>query len=198
MKCAWNYNIPYATTQINKKGYVCNRKPKDIFTCSTYSLTGRKFDRKRTTHTIRTVVLRELALAAIKEVSNYAKENETEFVKQVLETSAIQQAETAKAHKKRIQKEQKRIAELNTSLIRRIYEDNVNGKLSDKRFELLCAEYEQEQTELEQSMNRLQSELDSFTADTARTENRITTTKYLNAKSGLLTKHGKPLLCVQA
>ena len=172
----YNHRIPYATTQINKKGYVCNRKPKDVYTCSTYSLTGRKFDRKCTTHTIRTVVLRELALEAIKTVSGYAKANEAEFVKQVLETSAIQQAETAKAHKKRIQKEQKRIAELNT-LIRRIYEDNVNGKLSDKRFELLCVEYEQEQTKLEQSMNRLQSELDSFTADTARVDKFINLVK---------------------
>ena len=120
--------------------------------------------------------MRELALEAIKEVSGYVKANEAEFIKQVLETSAIRQEETAKTHKKRIAKEEKRSAELNT-LIRRIYEDNVNGKLTDKRFELLSAEYEQEQAELEQSIITLQTELDSFTADSAKADKFIALVK---------------------
>ena len=67
--------------------------------------------------------------------------NEAEFIRQVRESSAVQQAEAAKSHKRQITKEKKRIAELNT-LIRRIYEDHVSGKLTDKRFELLSQEYE--------------------------------------------------------
>jgi hypothetical protein len=172
----YNHRMPYPTTQINKKGYVCNRPPKDVYTCSTYNLTGRRFDRKCTNHQIRTVVLRELALDAIKSVSGYVKKHESEFVKQVLETSAIRQEETASAHRKRIVKEKKRIAELNT-LIRRIYEDNVSGKLTDKRFAALSAEYENEQTELEQSIITLQDELDSFTADSAKAEKFISLVK---------------------
>jgi DNA invertase Pin-like site-specific DNA recombinase len=172
----YNHRIPYATTQINKAGYVCNRKPKDVYTCSTYSLTGRKFDRKCTTHTIRTVVLRELALEAIREVSGYVKDHEAEFVKQVLETSAIRQQETAKAHKRRIVKEEKRVIELN-ALFRKIYEDNASGKLNDKRFEMLSADYEAEQAELEQSIIKLQSELDSFTADSAKVDKFINLVK---------------------
>lgn len=168
----YNHRQPYPTTQINKKGYVCNRPPKDVYTCSTYNLTGRRFDRKCTSHQIRTVVLRELALDAIKSVSSFVKENEAEFVKQVRESSAVQQEDAAKSHKRRIAKEQKRIAELNT-LIRRIYEDNVNGKLTDKRFELLSTEYEREQAELEQSIGRLQAELNSFHADSARADKFI-------------------------
>lgn len=116
--------------------------------------------------------MRELALDAIKSVSSFVKANEAEFIRQVRESSAVQQDEAAKTHKRRITKEQKRIAELNT-LIRRIYEDNVSGKLTDKRFELLSQEYEQEQTELEQSISRLQSELDSFHSDSARADKFI-------------------------
>ena len=168
----YNHRQPYPTTQINKKGYVCNRPPKDIYTCSTYNLTGRRYDRQCTNHQIRTVVLRELALDAIQSVSRFVKTNEAEFVKQVRESSAVQQEEAAKSHKRRIAKGQKRIAELNT-LIRRIYEDNVSGKLTDKRFELLSQEYEQEQDELEQSIARLQAELDSFHADSARADKFI-------------------------
>lgn len=168
----YNHRMPYPTTYVNKKGYVCHRPPKDIYTCSTYNLTGRQYDRKCTNHHIRTVVLRELALDAIKSVSSFVKTNEAEFVKQVRESSAVQQEDAAKSHKRRIAKEQKRISELNT-LIRRIYEDNVSGKLTDKRFELLSQEYEQEQTELEQSIERLQAELDSFHADSARADKFI-------------------------
>ena len=168
----YNHRQPYPTTQINKKGYVCNRPPKDVYTCSTYNLTGRRYDRQCTSHQIRTVVLRELALDAIQSVSRFVKTNEAEFVKQVRESSAVQQEEAAKSHKRRIAREQKRIAELNT-LIRRIYEDNVSGKLTDKRFELLSQEYEQEQDELEQSISRLQTELDSFHADSARADKFI-------------------------
>lgn len=86
--------------------------------------------------------------------------------------SAVQQEESAKSHKKRIAKEEKRIAELNT-LIRRIYEDNVSGKLTDKRFEVLSKEYEQEQSELEQSIMKLQVEIDGFNADSVRADRFI-------------------------
>ena len=51
-----------------------------------------------------------------------------------------------------------------------LYEYNVSGKLTDKRFELMLAEYEQEQTDLEKSIIQLQAELDSFNADSARTD----------------------------
>ena len=83
-----------------------------------------------------TAVLRELALDAIKPVSGFVKTKEAEFVKQVRETLEIRQEEAAKSHKRKIAKGQKRIAKLNT-LIRKVYENNVSGKLTDKRFELL-------------------------------------------------------------
>lgn len=88
------------------------------------------------------------------------------------ETSAIQQEQTLKSHKKRIAKEERRITELNT-LIKRLYEDNVSGKLSDKRFEILSEEYEQEQSELEQLIVQLQEEIDSFNEDSNRADQFI-------------------------
>jgi hypothetical protein len=90
----------------------------------------------------------------------------------VRESSAVRQEQTAKAHRRRIAKEQKRVAELNT-LIRKIYEDKVGGSLSEKRFEILSAEYENEQAELEQSIENLQAELDGFNADSVRADRFI-------------------------
>jgi len=168
----YNHRKPYVTQYVNKMGYTCKRAPKDVYVCSAYTLAGRRFEKKCTNHQIRTVVLREIALDVIKSVSGFVKENEAEFIEQVREASAIRLDETAQAHRKRISKEQRRIAELDT-LIRRIYEDNVSGKLNDKRFEVLSQEYEQEQSDLEQSIVMLQTELDSFNADGVRADRFI-------------------------
>ncbi len=168
----YNHRKPYATTYTNKNGYTCTRCPKDVYVCSTYSLTGRRFNRQCTAHNIRTVVLRELVLDAIKSVSGFVKKSEADFIKQVREASAVRREETAKSHKKRIAKEQKRMAELDT-FIRKIYEDNVSGKLTDKRFEILSTEYEREQSELEQSIAILQAELNGFNDDSIRADKFI-------------------------
>ena len=168
----YNHRQPYPKTYINDKGYTCTRSSRDVYSCSTYNLTSRRFDRKCTSHNIRTELLRVAALEAIKAASAEAKNNEAEFVAKLREASAVQREETAQAHRQRIAQGQKRIKELD-KLIKRIYEDNVAGKLTDKRFAALSEEYEQEQGELEQMMAQLQSELDAFTADTDRTERFI-------------------------
>jgi DNA invertase Pin-like site-specific DNA recombinase len=160
----YNHRQPEARTVINKKGYVCHRSPKDVYDCSTYTLSRRKFDAHCTSHTIRTAVLRDIVLAVIKAASAAVNLNEEEFMASMRKISVVQQEETAAAHRKQIKQSEKRIAELNT-LIRRIYEDNVSGKLTDKRFAALSAEYENEQTELEQTVIRLQAELDVFAED---------------------------------
>lgn len=168
----YNHRIPRPTQYRHPSGKVYTRPPKDIYSCSTYSLTSRKFDPQCSQHHIRTVVLRELALDAIREVSGYVKENEAEFVQQVREASTVRQEEAAKAHRRRIAKEQKRVAELNT-IIKKLFEDTATGKLTDKRFDMLAAEYEREQAELEQSIAALQLELDSFHADMERADRFI-------------------------
>jgi hypothetical protein len=52
-----------------------------------------------------------------------------------------------------------RITELD-SIINRIYEDNLNGKLSDERFSKMLATYESEQSELSVKAAVLDAELD--------------------------------------
>jgi hypothetical protein len=168
----YNHRQPYPKTFVNEKGYTCTRSSRDVYACSTYSLTSRRYDRQCTQHQIRTILLREAALAAIKAASGAVKANEAEFVAKLREMSAIRQEETVKMHKQKITQGNKRIAELN-KLIKRIYEDNVGGKLSDKRFAALSEEYEREQTELEQSIKLLQTELDAFNADSDRSDRFI-------------------------
>jgi len=125
-------------------------------------------------------VAEELILDAVRKVSGYVKANEAEFVRLVTETSSAQHEQMTKANRMRLSESQKRIAELDR-LIRQIYEDKVNGGLSDKRFEKLSAEYEGEQEELEQSIEALQAEIDNFDEQSARADKFLQLTKrYIN------------------
>ena len=133
----------------------------DNYTCSTYSKAKSKFENRCTQHYVRTDVIRDLLLEVIKATSTYVKEHEAEFIEKVCSATELQQESKAKALKKRLCREQKRINELNT-LIKKIYEDNVNGKLSDKRFEMLLADYETEQNELELSVDALEKALNDY------------------------------------
>lgn len=163
------------------------RRPfRDEYNCSTYNLSRQSYGEKCTQHYIRTAVVRDLILEAIKSVSGYAKSNEAEFIRQVRSASEVRQAETAKALKHRVAQEKKRIAELN-ALIKKLYEDNVSGKLSDKRFTVLSGEYEQEQETLEASLAKAQSELDSFEADGVRADKFIELAKKYTDFSELTT-----------
>lgn len=145
------------------------RAPYDTYRCSTYNNTASKFDTKCTAHNIRTVVSQELILAAIKAVSQYAIENEKEFVKKVREFSTVQQQSAAKALQSRLKREKKRCSELD-GLIKKLYESYATGKLAEKRFEMLLAEYESEQAELEESVAGLQAELAEYETDTNNVE----------------------------
>ena len=57
-----------------------------------------------------------------------------------------------------LQKSENRLAEL-YRLFKRIYEDMVNGKLSEARFQMLSDDYEKEQAELREKIDILEDEI---------------------------------------
>ena len=74
---------------------------------------------------------------------------------------AKQKAEAKKeltSKKKLLSKSESRIKKLDL-LFQRIYEDNVSKKISDERFEMLSANYENEQEELKQIIEKLSAEI---------------------------------------
>ena len=123
-------------------------------------------------HHVRTDVVRELILETIKATCGFVLEHEDAFIAKVRNASEIQRADSAKLLQKRLSREEKRILELN-QLMKKIYEDNVKGKLSDKRFEMLLEEYEKEQTDLEESVVCLKNELISYEEDSNRVDKFI-------------------------
>ncbi len=85
-------------------------------------------------------------------------EREQEFVEAYYgeaERKANRKQETAKAEQR---KTEARIAEIN-GIIKRLYEDNLSGKITDERFSILCKDYEAEKKELKEKTKRLQESL---------------------------------------
>ncbi|MCL2189464.1 MAG: recombinase family protein [Defluviitaleaceae bacterium] len=117
--------------------------------------------RECTDHRVHGAVLEELVLKTLQRVSRYATANEADFTRQINELYANQQADTVKSQRKKLATNQRRHNELDT-LIQRIYEDNVSGKLSEKRYEVLANQYEQEQFDLEEAIAQLEADLAGY------------------------------------
>jgi len=129
-------------------------REQENFVCGAY--------RKRTTsctaHYIRTVILEKIVLAGIRDVSAYAREYEDEFVRRVMEQDMARTKKELTAKRKELDKSNRRISELD-GLFKRLYEDNVGGRLSDERFEKLSVDYESEQKQLTERAAVLETEL---------------------------------------
>ena len=138
------------------------------YTCSKYA----KYPPKCTMHYIKTSILRTLVLDAIKAACSAVRYDEAEFVRKLRETSELRNAEAVKLQKGQLAKSRKRHAELDL-LIKHLYEDKITGSLSEKRFEILSREYENEQEDLERQITELKTGLEQFEEDGERADKFI-------------------------
>ena len=145
------------------------RPDRDEYNCSRYDLGNQHFDDYCTTHLIRTAVVNELLLEAIKEVCDYALNNEAEFMAQVCSASEDRQEKAARSIRQRKQRNEKRTDEL-TRLIRKLYEDNVSGRLSDTLFEQMLRDFEAELSDLTEIVSQDQQELERISRETINAE----------------------------
>lgn len=113
--------------------------------------------------------MQEIILEILRDTGGYVREDEAEFVERVREKSAVKQGETARTYKKRIAKNEHRIADLE-KVFRSLYEDKTLGRIHDNRFEEMSAGYEQEQAELKAQTAALQVELDEFNSNSICTD----------------------------
>ncbi len=153
-----------------KKMYLCRAKSintdQEHLKCGTYA----KRKNECSAHFIRTVVLEELVLSELRKITTYVREYEEEFVELAMQNSIQKQSAELKAAKKRLAQSEKRVSELD-KLFTRLYEDNVSGKISDERFEMMSKNYEDEQKELRQIIPELSQFIEASeqkNADTAQ------------------------------
>ena len=142
---------------------------RSFYDCSTYALSNPRETTQCCSHYINNEALMELLLQKNRTISKYALANEEEFVSKIRTATEVQQAGEAKALQKSIAKTKKRSGELDV-LIKKLYESYALEKISEKRFESLCAEYEKEQAELEETIAQEQEKLNVYEEDTTNAE----------------------------
>ena len=144
-----------------------NPYPSDFYDCSTYTLAHQKRTHACSGHYIRSKVLRELILETIRAASTFAISDRDAFLEKVRSASQLRQAEAAKETKRKLNKEKKRISELDT-IIKKLYESFAVGRITGERFDSLLAEYEAEQKKLTASVSEMETQMSAFVEDTDR------------------------------
>ena len=134
---------------------VAKHRNMDNFTCATYR---KKKKGLCSSHRILVSDLERVVQCDLHKVCEYVILHEKEFVDEYLsglkkETEKFQAR--AKAELKRLSDRQDEIGRI----IRKLYEDNVNGRITDERFDFLVKSYEDEGQELKRQMQDLKRSL---------------------------------------
>ena len=127
----------------------------DHFVCSTSRKKGKDVC---DTHFIRAVVLEEGTLQHMRMVISCVASYEDAFRRALGAKRSAEVRKELAAKRRMLQKSENRLAELDR-LFKRIYEDMVNGKLSESRFQMLSEDYEKEQADLRIKIEMLEEEI---------------------------------------
>lgn len=147
-------------------------KPSDYnFICSRY----RKHigEQLCTAHRIREVALDEIILEEIRRITYYARTKTREFVEFINKKSSSENRRELTAKTNELAKLEKRNAELNT-LFKRLYEDNVLGKITNEQFRMLSDGYNAEQRTIADQIPILQKQIEDLKVSSTNVERFVT------------------------
>ena len=131
-------------------------REQDNYTCGTY----KREKGQCTAHFIRAVVLEQLVLENLREVISFAREDTEGFVQQAMSNHMRAQMREQTQARRALEQQERRISEID-GIIKRLYEDNISGKLTDERFVKMSADYEREQTSLRESVEGLRKTVEA-------------------------------------
>ncbi len=144
------------------------------FRCSKYK--GNSRSGVCTQHYVREDVLYQLVLKQLQHFLSYLQQFERVFIRQQIDTTLAERRYELSAKQKQIEKDEKRMEDLDR-LFRKIYEDNVNGKLNDERFYKLSDGYEAEQEQLKHEIEALKAEVSEADTEATNVSKLIAVTK---------------------
>lgn len=145
-----SYSSPQSQHRSDGKTYDADSS----FRCPTYkSMYG-----ECTMHYIKSSTLDKLVDEAVRKIARYILRNEQAFLEQVRVLTSADQKQTQSEDKKELVNIKKRIAELD-NYIKRLYEGNASGKIPDRQFEKLMAQYDSEQQELEERVKEIEASI---------------------------------------
>lgn len=143
---------------------VARNRKMDNFSCATYR---KKKKGLCSCHRILVSDLETIVRGDLQKVCEYVLFHEKEFTDEYLSGSKREtvkfQAKT-KAELKRLSERQEEIGRI----IRKLYEDNVNGRITDERFDFLAKSYESEGVDLKTRIQELQIALSASVQDEER------------------------------
>jgi len=148
------------------KLFIIRRDPAkrgNAFNCSTYR---KKKKGLCTAHSIEENVLDKIVLADIQRVFSMAKDYEQEFLSLITSNADIDNKKRITHYKHELDEADKRITQLDKT-IQSLYDDRVNGIITDERFATLYTNYEAEQTALKECSYKLRAELQRANEQTA-------------------------------
>lgn len=96
--------------------------------------------------------MRDLVTETVRKVAEYVTKFEPVFLYLYAKKNSEATARNMRTTRSRVEKAKKRIAELNT-LIMKVYEDHVPGSLSEERYNMMAESYENEQNTLKQQLD---------------------------------------------
>ena len=141
------YFVRGTTIEPEKFNFICSRYRKHMG------------EEKCTPHMIRETVLDEIVLEEINKTLYYARTKTQEFTAYISKKSSSQLRKEINAKSTELAQSQQRVNELKT-LFKRLYEDNVLGRISDDQFRTLSADYMDEQKALETKIPELDAEVE--------------------------------------
>ena len=117
---------------------------KEYMVCATYRKRGKH---NCTSHQIRNIYIEKALLYMIQQVTAFARDYEDEFVELVAKNKNKELERKIRECKKELEQSVNRVSKIDL-LIQRLYEDNIEGKISDKQFKKMTFAYENEQKTL--------------------------------------------------
>ena len=126
------------------------------FMCSTYKKRGKE---ECSSHYIRETQLKAIILDDLKRVTHYARQKEKLFAEHITRKNSAETRQEITHTQREIDAAKRRDGEL-TTLFKRLYEDNVLGRIPNEHFRLLSSEYTTEQAELREKLPKLEQRLE--------------------------------------
>ena len=142
-----------------RKHYFCPQEKNglnhDHYKCSGYR---KPIDGCENPHYIQKSALIEIVSDKLRQTIHECQLDQETFLKKIEQQSQAQFSKDNKRQRQQLQKDEHRSKEIDT-IIQKLYEDNLLGKISDERFVKLSQSYEEEQRQLQTSISDLTEKL---------------------------------------
>lgn len=136
---------------------------KNNFQCATYRKRGKEIC---SGHYIREAQLAAILLDDLRRVTHFARQNELLFAKHITQKNGAEIRREIARTERELEALKRRDTEL-TALFKRLYEDNVLGKIPNEVFRKLSDDYLTEQKEIQSAIPKRESELEKLKGSVA-------------------------------